>query len=165
MFNETSIVIDVAQNISFGSGFNFNGMVITDSNPNLVSAAIASNTLAGFDASRFASTASSISLDFDSLSFTPGQSLVSILGRPDADGDGIPDDEDNCPETPAGSVVNAEGCAIVQLCPCEHAWKNHGAYVRCVAPAAEDFVAADLITEAEKDAIASEAAQSSCGDK
>ena len=90
---------------------------------------------------------------------------LQFTGTLDTDGDGIPDDEDNCSETPAGAVVNTEGCAIVQLCPCENVWKNHGAYVRCVAQAAEDFVGDDLITEAEKDAIVSEAGASSCGHK
>jgi hypothetical protein len=60
-------------------------------------------------------------------------------------------------------VVNTAGCAIAQLCPCDNAWKNHGAYVSCVAHTAKAFVAEDLITEAEKDAIISEAGQSSCG--
>jgi hypothetical protein len=83
----------------------------------------------------------------------------------DADGDQVIDGADSCPSTPAGAVVNASGCAIAQLCPCENAWKNHGAYVSCVAHAAEDFVAAGLITEAEKDDIVEEAAQSTCGSK
>ena len=49
--------------------------------------------------------------------------------------------------------------------PCENAWKNHGAYVSCVTHAAKDFVAAGLITDAEKDAIVAEAAASTCGHK
>jgi formaldehyde-activating enzyme involved in methanogenesis len=67
-------------------------------------------------------------------------------------------------------VVNEDGCAIAELCPCEHPagaakWKNHGAYVSCVAHAAEDFVDAGLIPEAEKDEIVSAAGQSTCGHK
>ena len=34
--------------------------------------------------------------------------------EPDADGDGVPDSQDNCPNTPAGTTVDASGCAIVQ---------------------------------------------------
>ena len=30
----------------------------------------------------------------------------------DSDGDGIPDDEDECPDTPPGSQVDAVGCAV-----------------------------------------------------
>ena len=88
--------------------------------------------------------------------------VVPIL-PPDADGDAVHDDADNCPGTPAGEVVNASGCSIDQLCPCENQWKNHGRYVSCVEDAAEDFAAAGLIVEEEKGAIVSEAGQSSCG--
>jgi hypothetical protein len=88
--------------------------------------------------------------------------VVPIL-PPDADGDGVHDDEDNCPDTPTGQVINASGCSIDQLCPCEQQWRNHGRYVSCVENAAEDFAAASLITEEKQDAIVSEAAQSSCG--
>jgi cysteine-rich repeat protein len=89
----------------------------------------------------------------------------------DVDGDGVLDADDACvPTTPVGEVVNSDGCSIAELCPCTHPeggdkWKNHGAYVSCVAHASEDFVAAGLITEAEKDAIVSAAAQSTCGHK
>ncbi len=34
---------------------------------------------------------------------------------PDEDNDGVPDSEDNCPNTPAGSMVDAEGCPIFSL--------------------------------------------------
>jgi hypothetical protein len=61
--------------------------------------------------------------------------------------------------------VNVQGCAIVDLCPCINTWKNHGAYVSCVARTAENFVASGLLTEAQKDAIVSEAGASTCGDK
>jgi len=55
------------------------------------------------------------------------------------------------------------GCSINQLCPCNGPWKNHGAYVSCVAHRSDDFVAAGLIPKAERDAIVSNAAPSSCG--
>jgi hypothetical protein len=81
----------------------------------------------------------------------------------DDDHDGVPNDKDVCPDTPAGEVVDASGCSINQLCPCEGPWRNHGQYVSCVDRTSDDFVAAGLITQAEKDAIVSTAAQSSCG--
>jgi len=90
--------------------------------------------------------------------------VVPIL-PPDADGDGVPDNVDNCPGTSAGEVVNASGCSIDQLCPCKNQWKNHGRYVSCVDDAAENFAAAGLITKAEESAIVSEASQSLCGVK
>jgi hypothetical protein len=42
-------------------------------------------------------------------------------------------------------------------------WKNHGQYVSSVAKAAESFVAQGLISEAQAEAIVSQAAQSNCG--
>ena len=32
-----------------------------------------------------------------------------------------------------GEVVDDTGCSIDELCPCENAWKNHGAYVSAVS--------------------------------
>jgi hypothetical protein len=72
-------------------------------------------------------------------------------------------EDDVCPYTEADQLVDANGCSIVDLCPCDNDWKNHGAFVRCVAHASEDFLDASLITEAEKDDIVSAAAQSECG--
>ncbi|MBN1655387.1 MAG: VCBS repeat-containing protein [Deltaproteobacteria bacterium] len=83
----------------------------------------------------------------------------------DDDGDGVIDARDQCPETVLGQIVNQDGCSIAQLCPCGNEWKNHGAYVSCVAHASEDFVQAGLITEEEKDTIVSSAGESSCGHK
>jgi hypothetical protein len=91
--------------------------------------------------------------------------LDITLADEDADADGILDEDDDCPDTPEDAIVNADGCSIGQLCPCANNWKNHGAYVSCVAHAAEDFVDADLITEAQKNVIVSKAGQSSCGNK
>ncbi|KAA0229393.1 hypothetical protein EDS67_11925 [candidate division KSB1 bacterium] len=83
----------------------------------------------------------------------------------DADGDGVDDNADQCAGTVSGDVVDATGCSIAQYCPCDNGWKNHGAYVSCVAHSANDFVGAGLITETEKGDIVSEAAQSDCGKK
>ena len=91
-----------------------------------------------------------------------------MSGETDADGDGIADSLDACPDTQPGSVVDANGCSIDQLAPCSGpfsggAWKNHGQYVSSVANAAETFVASGLITEAQAEEIVSQAAQSHCG--
>jgi len=90
----------------------------------------------------------------------------------DVDGDGVANAADVCAFTPGGAVVDPNsGCSIAQLAPCTgppgstQPWKNHGQYVSRVAKTAESFIALGLITEAEKDAIVSAAAQSTCGQK
>jgi hypothetical protein len=87
---------------------------------------------------------------------------------PDEDGDGVANAADQCPGTAAGEVVDATGCSIPQLAPCAGpspgtSWRNHGAYVSAVTSVAERFLAAGLITSAQKDAIVAAAAKSSCG--
>jgi hypothetical protein len=88
----------------------------------------------------------------------------------DSDNDGVPDGDDLCPDTPAGDIVNADGCSIAQLVPCIRptcncVWKNHGQYVSAVAAAAEEFLNDGLITEAQKDTVIRVAAKSRCGRK
>jgi len=88
----------------------------------------------------------------------------------DVDGDTVANAADQCEFTPAGTLVDPQnGCALVQLCPCAGPagttvpWKNHGKYVSCVAHVAGDFATSGMITQAQKDALISAAAQSSCG--
>ena len=82
----------------------------------------------------------------------------------DADGDGTGDACDqtmptstttacrtvptSCLPTPSGQVVNAEGCSIAQICPCDGPWQNRAAYVACVARTANDFREDGLISAA-----------------
>jgi len=100
----------------------------------------------------------------------PFNAAFSLSGETDADNDGVPDSRDLCPNTPAGAIVDANGCSIEQLAPCNGprsggSWKNHGEYVSTVAQAAGDFFAQGLITEDQADAIVSAAAESNCGSK
>jgi hypothetical protein len=81
----------------------------------------------------------------------------------DDDNDGISDGTDQCLATASGSIIDATGCSIEDHCPCDSDWRNHGAYVRCVARTSEGFLSASLITKAQKDAIVSASGQSSCG--
>lgn len=88
----------------------------------------------------------------------------------DDDGDEVIDGGDACPSSAPGSVVDAKGCALADLCPCSHSifgtwWKNHGAYVSCVADASRTFVRAGLLTALERDAIVAAAGESTCGKK
>ncbi len=98
----------------------------------------------------------------------PFNAAFSLSGETDEDGDGVPDSLDLCPGTPAGAIVDANGCSIDQLAPCNGpisggTWKNHGQYVSAVAQAAEAFLAQGLISPAQADEIVAQAAQSNCG--
>jgi hypothetical protein len=98
----------------------------------------------------------------------PFNAAFSLSGESDADGDGVADSLDQCPDTASDSIVDSAGCSIDQLAPCSGpasggVWKNHGQYVSSVAKAAESFLAQGLITEAQVEAIVSVAAQSNCG--
>jgi hypothetical protein len=96
-------------------------------------------------------------------------SLNGIAPEPDSDGDGVNDTDDLCPGTVAAADVGADGCSgeqnIANACDSTASWNSHGKYVSCVAQAAEDAVAAGLITDGEKDAIVSREAQTDIGKK
>ncbi len=53
--------------------------------------------------------------DLDKCPNTPAGMRVDATGCPiDSDGDGVPDSIDQCPNTPAGVQVNAQGCPLDQ---------------------------------------------------
>jgi len=81
----------------------------------------------------------------------------------DVDGDGVVEAVDACLDTALGDVVNEEGCSIDQLCPADNEWMNHGAYVSCIALAAENFAKEGLLFEGEKDDFVADAAASNIG--
>ena len=86
----------------------------------------------------------------------------------DSDGDGIIDDQDQCPNTSPGAIINAHGCSIDQLAPCAGPfsggnWKNHGHYVSELSKVARAFLAEGRITAEQADAIIAAAARSKCG--
>lgn len=90
---------------------------------------------------------------------------IGDLCDTDTDNDGLIDDLDVCKTTQIGSIINENGCSIEDLCQCDDNWKNHGAYVKCIAKASNDFLSHDFINKYEKDLIVSEAAESNCGRK
>src|SRR2546423_9304973 len=80
------------------------------------------------------------------------------IGAADQDFDGVPDALDTCPNTPPCSLVDADGCSIDQLAPCEGpasggVWRDHGQYVSDVARAAIEFLAPRVFTQVQPDAI------------
>jgi len=86
----------------------------------------------------------------------------------DSDGDGVPDDVDQCLGSTPGVVVDARGCSIDQLVPCSGpasggTWKNHGQYVSAIVRTVEAFAAARLLTPDERVAVIGAAARSNCG--
>jgi hypothetical protein len=104
------------------------------------------------------------------LAANPAQSDFDNDGQGDAcdtdrDGDAVVDSGDRCQLTPPDSVVDAEGCAIAQLCPCDGTWRTHGQFTSCTAKAADRFLAGGLISQQTKDAIMSAAGKADCGKK
>jgi Thrombospondin type 3 repeat len=88
---------------------------------------------------------------------------AGVLCDADLDGDGVPDSADQCVPTPSGQVVNGEGCAIAQICPCDNNWRNRVAYVACVARTGNDFREDGLISARELVRIVLQAGRSRCG--
>ncbi len=89
--------------------------------------------------------------------------LIAQILPVDSDEDRVPDYLDQCPDTPTGEIVTAEGCSIEQLCPCAGSWRNHGEYVRCLHAVTTVFFQDGLITEKERRALLKQAARSNCG--
>ena len=100
----------------------------------------------------------------------PFNAAFSLSGETDEDGDGVGDSVDQCPSTPAGAIVDKDGCSIDQLAPCAGpasggTWKNYGQYVSNVAHAVEEFLGQGLISFEEAEDIITQAAHSNCGRK
>ena len=101
---------------------------------------------------------------------TCGFTVTVIDVDDDDDDDGVADGSDTCPGT-GDEVVNPAGCSIDQLCPCigprgtNQAWKNHGGFVSCVSTTSQGFLAAGLISAAERAHEITDAARSECGRK
>jgi len=101
-------------------------------------------------------------------------SFTAMPGENDADGDGIPDDQDNCPlsDLEATIIIDGcnsgvantlfdDGCTMSDLiAECAEGVKNHGQFVSCVAHLTNGWKKDKLISGKEKGAIQSCAARS-----
>src|SRR6185312_10719357 len=61
--------------------------------------------------------------------------IVKTAPETDCDLDGVLNEQDLCPGTPLGALVNANGCSLEQLCSCQGRFDSHEAYVDCVTAA------------------------------
>jgi len=106
-------------------------------------------------------TAGSAHLVLDNLSF------VRDIGL-DSDEDGVPDDQDECPNTPSSAIVNVRGCSLDQIVPCAGPatggrWRSHGEYMSALMRAVRSFQKSGLITSQERNALVRKGAKSDCG--
>jgi hypothetical protein len=109
--------------------------------------------------------------DADADGVPDGQDNCPAVANPDqadADGDGVGDACDLCPDTWAGSVITSDGCSIEQLCPCagpatDAEWQSPDQYLRCVAGATRTLRRAGRLSRAQSLGILREAAHSGCG--
>ena len=99
--------------------------------------------------------------------------ITTICSWIDSDGDGISDDEDNCPESnlDASIVVDScnsgvgnhlfeDGCTMSDLiAECAKGAKNHGKFVSCVSQLTNNWKKQNLISGKDKGAIQSCAAK------
>lgn len=86
----------------------------------------------------------------------------------DADIDGIGDACDRCAETGADELVLADGCALLQACPCEgptfdQEWENQREYVQCIARTLRKLRLRGHLERDEIKLRLQEAARSGCG--
>ncbi len=106
--------------------------------------------------------------------FAIGIDNIDVSGVVDSDGDGIPDDEDACPESDLSEtiVINdcdsgvanmlfEDGCTMADLiAECADGAANHGDFTSCVAQLTNEWKQSGLITGAEQGALQSCAARS-----
>lgn len=82
----------------------------------------------------------------------------------DADNDGVSDRNDQCPDSPAGDTVTANGCTIQELVDiCAATAVDHGDYVSCIADLANQLSAEGIITNKQRQQMITTAAKSDIG--
>ncbi len=81
-------------------------------------------------------------------------------GFDDEDADGVADEMDSCPETPAADIVKADGCSV---CACEAATHRYD-HFRCVVTAARALRDEGRLTRRQYRDALRHARLSTCGD-
>lgn len=137
------------------------------------------STISHWDTSAFPNQLMEPNINGDlTHSVSPPQDLTLPLLRdvgwfPDADLDGVPDNEDQCPDSNLAPTVvigtcdsgvpnttSPTGCTISDLVQhCAAGAKNHGGFVSCVANLTNDLKKAGIITGNQKGSIQSCAAK------
>jgi hypothetical protein len=81
---------------------------------------------------------------------------------PDADGDGVTDAADACPDTPPFELVDASGCSVCECDP-DPAWDSRLDYLRCVSAAVHARRADGTLSRKAGRAVLKAARNSTCG--
>ena len=86
-------------------------------------------------------------------------------GGGDSDGDGVADALDDCPDTPAGDLVDVSGCSV---CPCDATvdgddWGSHRSYLRCVTAETRRRLKAHVASKHDMRNVVKLARRSTCG--
>lgn len=136
MYSGTSTVVQQSQNVMF-----YPGMTAADAT--YVYTLYAVPLGSGSDAEPIVSVSITV--------------VVGIGGTPDADGDGVLDGVDQCPDTATNAVVNEHGCSIEDLAQvCADGARNHGKYVSCVVKHVREFLEEGLIDKETAKALIKE---------
>ena len=96
------------------------------------------------------------------------EAAIEVLSRvTDADGDGVDDAFDRCPDSEAGTPIDTNGCSLAQLCPCDgrggEAWRNRGHYLVCVIRGALRIGRHNQLAPGELRGLLPAATKSACG--
>lgn len=118
-----------------------------------------------------AGVASNLSTDIDGDSRSGRRDVGADQYTEDQgdDGDGVNNDQDRCPATPSGALVNRYGCSLAQLVPCRgprlatNKWNSHRQYVGRIAVISMTFVRQRVITNRERRVIIRRAFRARCG--
>lgn len=84
----------------------------------------------------------------------------ALAGASDADGDGVADPIDACPDTAAYELVDDVGCSV---CACDDDWSSRVWYLRCVYEEIRARREAGDLSSKDGRAVAKAARASTCG--